>query len=598
MSFATYSAPVAYAFICAVALTIWLLYLIKPRKQRVAAASTLVWRRVLTAMPTRRTRWRWLLSLLLALGIGLSLVLALTRPQLHGLDSAPQRIVVILDNAASMAARTHDGRTRWQHAQDGARRVIQEAGAGSEILLLDTAGRARLAGFLPPSQALQQLTTMAPSPDASTRVPPLPAGAGITRTYLFTDGVGLSTVPSGIALRSVFEPADNIGITAFAARPVPADPTRYTAVLQVTNAAAIDKPVALEIAGASGFRLQRQLHIAGAATVNLTLDVTDFAQGPLRAQITVPGDALELDDVAYCVVAPHRTRRVVLVTGSGGALEDSLRALPGIALVVRPPADASALPSADAYVFDGNAPRDPPAAGALLFRPPAAAWLRTQWQPVGQALAASSDDLHPLSAGVDWHALRLQRALLARPAEAAATIVSGRTAGAASASGALIVAGYARARWIAVGFAPADSNFPLQPGFPIFLGSALSWLTQGPAIAGEGLGRIEVPVAGGHVLEGGARRVGATATPHGTLFEASRPGVYVVDNGVQQLVVVANAIDPRLVQINQQQLHEPGSADGASTPRRSWPEPSIWLLALGFALLTVEWFGFSRRITE
>ena len=87
-----------------------------------------------------------------------------------------------------MAARTRDGRTRWQHALDGARHLIQGGGAAREVLVLDTAGRAALAGFLPPSQAVERLNGITLSPEASTRVPPLPAGADILRAYLFTDG--------------------------------------------------------------------------------------------------------------------------------------------------------------------------------------------------------------------------------------------------------------------------------------------------------------------------------------------------------------------------------------------------------------------------
>ena len=279
-------------------------------------------------------------------------------------------------------------------------------------------------------------------------------------------------------------------------------------------------------------------------------------------------------------------------------LEDSLRALPGTALTVRAPADLSALPPADAYVFDGDAPRSPPAAGALLFRPPAVPWLGTSWQPVGRAVATNWDNSHPLAAGVDWGGLRLENARVMQP-EAAAAVVSAGLARGADNGGAVIVAGRARARWVAVGFALQDSNFPLQPGFPIFLGTALSWLTQGPGVASEGLGRIEVPFPGARVIEGGQRHVAATATPWGTLFEASRPGVYVADNGQEQLVVVANAIDPQLPEINQQHIHEQGRPAEAVMPRRwTWPEPWILLLALAFGLLAFEWAAFSRRVTE
>lgn len=597
MSFLAFSPLTAYALLAAVAALIWLLYLIKPRMPRVEMGSTLLWRRVLGEGRSRKDRWRWLLSLLLVLAIGLSLAFALTRPELRALGVSHQRIVVILDNSASMAARTHDGGTRWQHAMEGARRLIRSAGVGGEALVLDTAGRAPLTGFVPETQALEQLRRIPLSPEASGRVPPLPVGAAITAAHLFTDGIGVDGVARGIAVHSVFEAADNVGITGFEARPVPSDPRRYEAFLQIVNAAPTSKRVVLEVVGAGGFRLERELEVAGTATVNQILDVSRFDQGVLRAQVHSESDAFDLDDTAYCVVAPHRDRRMLLVTDGNEFLEDSLRALPGIALTIRRPSELAALPVFDAYVFDRYAPHEAPAAGALLFRPPRVAWIDAKWRPVRQPEVASWDQSDPLTAGVAWRDLRMESAQLATP-EPSGTVVAAKTAGDASARGALVVAGLAHARWVAVGFALQDSNFPLQPGFPVFLGTTLSWLTESARIASEGLGQIEVPIADAQIRDSADRRVTTITTAHGTLFEALRPGVYVAGNGIQRLIVVANVSDPRLPQINYSHIGPDGGSFGsADRTRVSWPEPWIWLLGLAFVLLTVEWATFSRRVT-
>ncbi len=598
MTFLGVSPLIAYALLAGVGVLIWLLYLIKPRARRVVIASTLLWRSVLRDRRARDDWWRWLVSLLLALVTGMSLALALTRPELRALGAVHQRIVVILDNSASMAARTRDGSTRWRHALEGARRVIERAGPGSEVLVLDTAGRAPLTGFLPPEQALEQVGRVPLSSQASGRMPPLPVGTAITGAHLFTDGVGVDDAPPGTVVHSVFEPADNVAITGFEARPVPGDPTRYEAFIQIVNASASEKRVTLEIVGVAGFHLERELQVSGAATVNQLLDVSHFDQGVLRAQVRSNGDALDLDDTAYCVVAPHRTRRILLVTNGNVFLEDALRALPGVAVTVRSPAELTALPAFDAYVFDRYAPREPPTAGALLFRPPGAAWLYTNLRPVSRPTVASWDESHTLTAGVTWRDLRLESAQLA-DAEPSAAIVTARGAGGDhSAAGALVMAGRARARWVEVGFALQDSNFPLQSGFPVFLGSALSWLTETTRVVSENLGRIEVPIADAQVRDSRDNRVATTPTARGTLFEAQRPGVYVASGRQQRLIVVANAIDPRATQINHSRLGpQPADLQPARRPRRSWPEPWMWLLALAAVLLTVEWATFSRRIT-
>jgi hypothetical protein len=595
LTFLAVSPLTAYALLAGIAALIWLLYLIKPRMPRVSVASTLLWRRVLGQARSRQDRWRWLLSLLLALAIGLSLTCALTRPEMRVLGASHQRIVVILDNSASMAARTRDGSTRWEHATEGARRLLQHAGAGSEAVVLDTAGRAPLTGFLPIQQAVQQLRRVPLSPEASGRLPPLPVGATITGIHLFTDGVGVENASRETVVHSVFEPADNVGITGFEARPVPGDPTRYEAFLQIVNAAPMPKQVTLQVAGADGFRLERRLQIAGASTVNQMLDVSRFDQGPLRAQVFSEGDALDLDDTAYCFVSPHRDRRVLLVTTGNAFLEDSLRALPGIALTVRNPSEVGVLPPFDAYVFDRYAPRDTPSAGALLFRPPGAAWVDAKWRPVGQSEVASWDQSHALTAGVTWRDLRMESAQLADK-EPSAAVVTAKTAVGGSA-GALVVAGRAHARWVAVGFALQDSNFPLQPGFPVFLGTALGWLNETTGVASQNIGRIEVPISDAQIRDNRDHPVAATSTAHGTLFEAPKPGVYIASDGQQRLIVVANAIDPRVGQINYSRIGPDGNLRAAGRPRISWPEPWIWLLGLAFALLVGEWAAFSRRIT-
>ena len=596
MRFLAFSPLAAYALLAGVGALIWLLYLIKPRMPRVKVASTLVWRRVLGQTLARDDRWRWLLSLLLALATGLSLAFALTRPEVRALGASHQRIVLVLDNSASMAARTRDGSTRWRHALEGARRIIERAGAGSEVLVRDTAGRAPVTGFLPLGQALEQLRRVPLSSEAGGRVPPLPVGTAISSAHLFTDGVGVDAVPRGVAVHSVFEAADNVAISGFEARSVPGDPTHYEAFLQIVNAAPTQTQVTLEVEGAGGFRLERKLQVAGAITVNQMVDVSRFEQGLLRAQVYSEGDAFDLDDTAYCVVAPHRSRRVLLVTSGNAFLEDSLRALPGVVLTVRNPAELAALPTFDAYVFDRYAPREAPAAGALLFRPPGAAWVDAKWRTVSQSMITGWDESHPLTAGVAWRDLRLESAQLGDP-ERSAAVVTAKMAG-GNATGALVVAGRARARWVAVGFALQDSNFPLQPGFPVFLGTALSWLTETAGVASENLGRIEVPIANAQVRDNRDRLVAATATASGTLFEAPRPGVYIVSSAQQRLIVVANAIDPRIAQINHSRIGpDTVNLQPAGRARRSWPEPWIWLLAIAFVLLTVEWATFSRRIT-
>jgi hypothetical protein len=283
------------------------------------------------------------------------------------------------------------------------------------------------------------------------------------------------------------------------------------------------------------------------------------------------------------------------VTEGNAALADSLRSLPGVALSVRRPARFSDSADFDAYVFDRFAPPQAPPAGALLFAPPPAAWIAAGWRQQVEATVTGWDATHALTAGVTWPELRLGKARLAT-SDAAYALV---TAGGASGNGALVLAGRARQRWVAAGIDLNDSNFSLQPGFPVFLGNALEWLAERVPIASQGLGRIEVPIANAQVQAAGAGAVTATATAAGTLFQAAQPGIYLAANPGEQRIVVANAVDPRTTRINDTRL-SPGVKEPERSPPARWlrPEPWIALLVLAFILLALEWPAFAARITE
>jgi hypothetical protein len=585
-----------------VAVAIWLLHLLKPRAQRRVVASALLWRRVLGMRPRQPQRWRWWLSLALALGIGLSLTLALVRPDALAPGAGRKPLVVVLDNSPSMAARTRDGRTRWQHAVAGARSLLE---ASREAMLLDTMGFARALGFVTRESALAELERL---PVASYGIPRLPP-AGLARDsalHLFTDGVGFAALPSDVIVHSVFEPADNVALTAFEARALLQDPTRYQAFVQVHNASPGSKRVRVLIRGGETFSLSQDLEVAAGELVDLTFDVSAFEGGVLGAAVAAEDDAFPLDDLAYAVVAPHAARRVLLITAGNPRLADSLRALPGTQLTVVAPSryagarghdatggsnDAGLMRDDhragryDAYVFDRVVPPETPRA-ALLF---AAASGRATNPAVG---GWNAD--HPLTAGIAWSELRVRRAA---PGAAAASVDLVWTVDPARA----LIAAWenATARAVRVGFGLDDSNFALQAGFPVFLGQALAWLTQHTPVLIRAPGQVQVPLPDARVVDGAGRPLSVLRGPVGTVFEAPRPDVYTASGSAGSVQVAVNVLDPRYAQINRSMLAAGGDAPfpAAGAMRRWLAQSWALLLALAAVLLLVEWAAFTRRVT-
>ena len=55
--------------------------------------------------------------------------------------------------------------------------------------------------------------------------------------------------------------------------------------------------------------------------VDEIFDVTPYPEGVLRAEVSAQGDAFDLDDFAYTLVLPHRSKRVLVVTDGNAFLE-------------------------------------------------------------------------------------------------------------------------------------------------------------------------------------------------------------------------------------------------------------------------------------
>jgi hypothetical protein len=420
----------------------------------------------------------------------------------------------------------------------------------------------------------------------------IPADGG--QVHLFTDGVAPVELPKGTLVHSVFEPADNIAVTAFEVRTLPQDPTRVEALVQMLNASSGDQRARLLIKGGESFSVARDVDLRAGEIVNASIDVSDFEGGVLGATIIGRSDALTLDDLAYAIVPPHRPKRVLLVTPGNPDLADALHTMPGVVLtVVVPEGYSSRAGEYDALVFDRFAPTEPPASGALLLRPPVRNWLASEPVPLAPARITHWNHDHVVSGGVAWTNLRLERASVETNANPYEVLVSA----AGPASGALVTAGESRARWIKVGFALQDSNFRMQPDFPVFLGNALRWVTERTPVLTHGLGSIEVAVPEAEVRDGSGKPVATSSTVQGVVFQAPSPDVYSVSGRSGRVLVVANLTDPRYVQINQTPLASgSGTAGGSSSASPWYPEPWMLLLLAACVLLVVEWAVYSRRV--
>src|SRR5262245_55186561 len=300
------------------------LYFLKLRHRRVVIASSLLWRRVLDERQVQALweKLRRLMSIALAVLIGLLIAMAVGRPEMHWLTGGGERTLLVLDTSPTMLARSSDGETRWQHAVAAAIRIVNSSAPSSEFRVADTTG---LVDSAPTSdrreirEAIEQMKPMA----GPARFPD--ADPGTTTTRFITDGVVPLALPRGTVRESVFEPVDNVGITAFEIRSTPSSPLAYEAYVEIHNYGKEEKQTNLIIAGTGGQRIDRVLRLKAGAEFGEPFDLSKFEGGGIRATIQSEGDGFSVDDIAFAYLPVERKTKTLLVTEGSPYLEALLR---------------------------------------------------------------------------------------------------------------------------------------------------------------------------------------------------------------------------------------------------------------------------------
>lgn len=589
------------------------LYWLKPPPQRVIVPSTLLWNRLLKERKrnTFFDRLRWWLSLMLALTIGLLVAVGMGRPELSTSGGDLRNITVVIDNSATMATRTADGFTRWEHAVAHAGRFLRQGSAGGEFLILDTSGQAPAGDAGDRRSALEVLAGLTVSLGGEPQFPDLPEID--SEIFFISDGVMVNDAPPEATLVSVFEPAHNVGITAFDVDALPSEPTRYYAFVQMKNASPTAKLVTLQLSGALDVGVRDTLTLQAGETRSRSIDLSGFGRGPIRAVVTADADAFTADDYAYGFLPMRTQTRVVLVTPGSTYLENVLADEPRLSVVVVSPARYNPQTSADVFIFDRFAPSEAPQGPALLFLPPNVGWLSPTLEVVENPEVSGWDRDHPVLRFVALEDLRIDRA-----ARISASATGARRPGLSSGeSGAqsgpevvvgnrslpLVLISDEQEKLVRVSFALEDSNFPLHPSFPIFLSNTLGWLMDEQTALVRAPGRVEVPIPRAAVTDIEGNDVTAWPLSNRTVFMADQPGFYtLVSENDRRARVAVNLASTERSSVNDSGLASAEITAAASTVvagAEPGPSDELWILLLLLALLLVvaEWVTYHKRVT-
>jgi hypothetical protein len=571
-----------------------LLFRLKVRPPRIRVPSLLFWTKVLSEK-REQTFWeriRRAVSLAVTIAIAAAIALAFTRPTAATNAAAarragtPVRLLVAIDSSWSMLAKTRSGETRWDRALAEARRLAATASPGAEVAIATT-GEGLLEAPTSDVTVLDAALDRAAPSGAGKGWPTVP-GATV---HFITDGATPRAISSDVVVHSVYEAADNAGITAFDVRPALDGTHEDEAYLEIANFGQAQQ-VHLAITRGAATVLDRTLDLGAAQSVRQIVRLPRGAAADVRARIDASHDALALDNDAYAWIADARPLNVAVVGAQTAWMNAWFRANPDVSGTFTDP-DGYKAGSEDVVIFDRYAPAADPVKPALYIAPPASEPLGLAGADVEMKPKWSTSEPHPLLDGVDPLTFSIERAHALKSPRLHAI--------AQSAAGTPLVSVGTQAdrpRVVVLSFGPQDSNLAEAPAFPILMGNAVDWLARasagpsrrtGRALFNASIVRVKGPAGDDTPL------LNLHGEPAALL---TRPGIYTAEaSGGAAAKFAVNVVDPDVSNTGRTTLGSGGLQAIAVTAGVSGHPWWMYLVALAFAAALLEWWTWLRRIT-
>ncbi|MBX3471585.1 MAG: VWA domain-containing protein [Planctomycetes bacterium] len=611
----------------ALALPLLLLYVLKSRRPLRRVGSVAFWRVVAAEQqatsPFKRLRRN--LVLLLQLLVLASLAYALARPVVQADARDGVAHVIVLDTSASMLARDHGGRSRFDAARATALELVRSLGPRDHATVIaadrtawtvvpwtsDPAALARGLWELAPRHTGTQLDDALILAASAAR-----SGPGQPEVHLLSDGAFPPPPPVtlGAPLRfhAFGRTGENVGVIAVDVRPrAGPGPTTEGGALawevfaSVRNAGEVERDVYLGLERHGLVVAARRVTVPPRSDRPVVIEAR-LPPGPLalRARGTDgrPLDVLPEDDVAWALIPEERGVPVGLVTaGESPALARALEAAGGLLRVMTPETYQDD-PALRLYVFEGWVPAALPPRDCLVVNPGAAVGPVGVGDEVTRPRVAGWDRDDPLLEFVELDDVQVAATRPLELGPGARALVQ------ADASGGpvVLVAAYqdGAATRTLVGFDLYGSTWPLRASFPIFARNAVvlaglrDELARGGLRAGDPL---TVPVAA-HVTEvvlvrpDGRREAVPARDGQAYVAGTDQTGVYEVHAGDRVERFCVNLGAPEEVRIAPRATLELGDVLVTTQAASTRPtEVAPWFAGLAVLVLVVEAWAFHRR---
>jgi hypothetical protein len=613
----------AALFWLALALPIIVFYILKIRLRRMPVSKILFWQQIFEQKQPRSI-WehlRHLLSLLVQLALLGLLIFALSEPFFRWEARGARRLVLIVDNSASMNA-TDVKPTRLAEVKRRGRAIIDALRFTDEMAIIAAGTEPQVAcGMTDHQRTLRDALNAIPSTDGPTRVEEsialarrLLADQKNRRVIVLTDGAfdgsEKLTKEKEIELVTVGGKADNVGITRFQVRRSLRDPIGYEILAEVHNAS--DKPAQcrLEIDLDNDVIDVVPLKLEPGKRWSQTFEKTSADGGRVVAKLDKP-DALLADNQAMAILPRRELQRVTLVTDGNLFLSKVFEAIPLVRLTISKDPGAPGSKPGGIAVFHRKLPDRLPPGPVLVIEPLKSNELWDLGEKISSPIVTKQDKDSSLMAHVKLENVSMPEArqlTFKNKAQVLATAFTGEPV--------YSVVDRPEGKVYVITVDLNKSDLPLQTAFPIMMTNALA------AIAGP-KGELREAVATGGVTEVEVSAQAASASGPGLVLRSPNGSTRPLPRGMTTMLlgpfdrcgiwsVVRHGASknpkvqpPPEVEVacnlssrRESDLRAPEGLKPALTSRTGgFGGRPIWyyLIAVAWLLAGLEWFLYQRR---
>jgi len=626
------------------------LYFLKLKRQPLEVPSTYLWHKSIDDLRVNSIWQRLRQSLLLFLQLLLwsLLVLALLRPSWQGSVIERDRLVLLVDNSASMGA-TDVTPNRLAEAKRRAEELIDQMGSGDVAMIISFADSARVEQMFTDnrSELRRRLDAIQPTDRATSLGEALRVASGLTHAdrdstsgvvmdegglpaqlFLFSDGNFADDPEFALGRLEMAPPvwigtatAENVGIVTFNTARSETSAERIQAFGRLENSGPHEVALDVELLLNDELIDAQRVSVPAGKSSGVSFELAQLSSGVLELRLA-QADQLAVDNRAWAVVHAPRRSRVLFLTPGNEPLRTALttQAARELAEVTVQGPDFLSTPqyrqgaTAEAWdliIYDRCRPEEAPQANTLYIGtlPPGDAWQRQAAVTAPQIMDINR--AHPLMQWLDLSDVLIIESQPLTPPRGATLLVEGL-------EGPLLALAPREGfedvvlSFELVGGERIGTNWPVRPSFPVFVLNALAYLGGNREVDRTGTVSPGQPI----VLrpETAARELsvlppGAGATPlsvardkHNEFpFTATgRVGLYRAREGDREVDRFAvNLFDPRESKIPIQADRKLKIGHDVIASGTGWEEHRRdvwkWIVAGALAILLFEWYIYNRR---